>query len=590
MLGQMTETFTDQQTADASLVVLGGNPTPPPGYNALFAWQPPSDRPEQFRSPFPKTNRITLDPASQCATRLEVVSGPGARVLTFNDRRTKCCAYLWGRAAHRRWNSDQLLPRLVDAVIGRRPADLSDLIGTFVALVDDRLNGQVAVVTDALGLQPFFVGSRAGAFAGGSDVWAIGRAGLCGSRLNYDAVSSWLLHGYECGDDTLMQDLHRPAPAAITYYRGASTTPVRYHRPIGGEARPQRTEIADAIHDNVSQAFDLLTADIPDLNIALSGGFDSRLVAAMSKRKLGDRARATVVKEIDSDAFVAERVAQTLKMPLEVINTDGSRWNIYDEPFGFSPAGFPITKQVSWVVANKRPGVPLISGFLGDSLVRGSADRRDGKLDRETTEDLTVVQSRHRQAANNRLDLLDPAFARRCEDRAISVLRRMTDAGTELGKPNLYLSLYLGHRCYLANNFTQHFDISEAVMPFHLWNLVDLRFRNEYDCFTWETYDLLFRRHYPALADIPHNQRSDIPNQAKAVPSRRVRQWAGGLLGQLANPQCLPIVNRRKTIPRLAGAWLGRRDVQDVSIFLRRLYLLEQRARQGGIEFDWNKV
>jgi hypothetical protein len=277
-------------------------------------------------------------------------------------------------------------------------------------------------------------------------------------------------------------------------------------------------------------------------------------------------------------------------MPLRVLPTDGSRWNVYDDPYHFTPAGFPITKQVSYAVASLRPGIPIVNGFMGDLLVRGQGDKRLGKLDRETQGDLVAAEMKHRLHAHIRLDLLDPAVVDRAEQRARAVMQSLVEKGKTAGKVFTYVSLYAGQRYYLANNFLEHLDVAEPLLPFLQWPLVESRFRLDYDCFNWETYDLVFKRHFPELAEIPHNDKSGVPLRTKYTRSRVTRQWAGGLMKKLARGNWLSIVSRKKAMPRLLGAYAGRADVERVPEFLQKLLLLEQRVRAAGIAFDWHNV
>ena len=100
-------------------------------------------------------------------------------------------------------------------------------------------------------------------------------------------------------------------------------------------------------------------------------------------------------------------------------------WNMYDEPFHFTPGGFPMTKQLSYFAASQRPGVPCLNGFIGDPIVRGTIDRVEQETRTRMQEDLAVVFQRiHRvRHTDARFDLLDHGIVKRCDERTLAVWR-----------------------------------------------------------------------------------------------------------------------------------------------------------------------
>ena len=104
------------------------------------------------------------------------------------------------------------------------------------------------------------------------------------------------------------------------------------------------------------------------------------------------------------------------------------------------------------------------------------------------------------------------------------------------------------------------------------------------------TYEALFRTFFPEIADVPHNSKMGEKNVWVPRSSRCTREWAAKVLKGLSTSQCLPLLSRRKSVPRLIGALLGRRDLEVVALFLYRLFLLDQRLRRAGVAFDWNGI
>ncbi|HWE95202.1 MAG TPA: asparagine synthase-related protein [Tepidisphaeraceae bacterium] len=555
----------------------------------MFAWQPQAAA-GPFRNLFDGMRRVTLDTADAAAIGAEVVAGPKAQLAIWSDRPSGFSAYVWGRPTHPTHRGDALIRWCVKQVREGTLPRLTELVGTFVLLIDDRRERRVHCVGDAMGIAPWFQGRHAGRWVGGTNIWPIQRAGLAGKAVNYDAVGSWLYFGYNLTDGSLLQDYRRLTAGTVATFAGDTLTEETYARLTPGEARPPRGQIAHTIFEQISQAFDQSTDGLETVSLALSGGYDSRILAALAAKKNGMKTQAFLVRDTDHEAAIVSRIAQRVGLPLHVIPTDGSRWNIFDEPFHSLPDGLPITRQVTHVVAQQRPGVPLINGFLGDIVTRGTGTQTDCQVELKAGEELVHYLTARRRLPGLRFDLLEPGFESRVEARAREAMRVLSDRGRALGKPFLYTGFYARMRYYTSNNFLQHLDVAEPINPFYTWPLIAQRFANHYDCFTWETSELLFQHHAPCLADIPHSERGAIPPPVQSVPSRCTKQWAAAMLADLPRRGFLPLLSRKKALSRLTGALLGRRDVDDVVLFLQRLSLLESWLRQAEIPFDWRAI
>ena len=79
-------------------------------------------------------------------------------------------------------------------------------------------------------------------------------------------------------------------------------------------------------------------------------------------------------------------------------------------------------------------------------------------------------------------------------------------------------------------------------------------------------------------------------NDLHPRPSHCTRHWAAAALQGLLRSDRLPLVSRRKAIPRLLGAMAGRGNLEVVALFLYRLHLLDDRLRHAGVRFDWNEI
>jgi hypothetical protein len=545
-----------------------------------------------FTNPFEGAREISLPVQGQDQAGLQVFAGSGANVESFYDETSGCCAYRWGIAAHPDVARSQLLKWIIDTVNSADNSLLRQVVGAFVILIDDRRNQRVRIVSDVLGMRPWHVGQQDGRLVCGSDVWLLQQAGFDMGGVNYDAVAGWLRLLFDCTEKGLFNGFPPIGHGVVATWEGGNYSESPYSQIKGGQEKPPLEQVIEGAHERVSRTFEALTRDLDAVSIALSGGYDSRYIAAMAAERKHLKIESFCVCDRESEAIGAQQVAEVLGIPLQLLRTDGSTWNMYAQPFTFTPAGFPMTRQVSYVAASQRPGVVGLSGFFGDPIVRGSLDRLDKKLEHEITEDLADFYRQsflpsHKVA---RFDLLDPTLLKRSDERINAVLRRRFDQCMHTGHPILWVSLFAQQRHYMSSNILQHLHVAEAVSPFVNWESIQFKMQHDATCFSYDSYKKLLDRFFPQLSHIPHNSTLGAKNVRPSNPSRCTTQWARAVLSGLANPKCLPPLSRRKAIPRLIGAAMGRRDVEVVAMFLYRLFLLDQRLRKAGIEFDWNQI
>jgi hypothetical protein len=558
--------------------------------NSLFAVQP---RPApQAVNPFPGTHKVTLPEHANEPVGLQVLAGSAARVETYYDASTGICAYLWGLAGHPEIAAGNLLPWIVQNVAAGQESELTHLVGLYVVLLDDRRNRRVKMISDHMGLRPWFVGQNKGRLVCGSDVWAIQEAGFDMGGINYDAVASWMRYNYDCTGQSLFAGFNQLGNTAIGTWENGAYAEKQYASFHGAANKPATSEIIERIHHDMSRTFDAITKDLDQVSVALSGGYDSRYLAALATKRKHLKVEAFTVRDREAEGIAATMVAEGLGLDLQVLKTDGTIWNMYDEPFHFTPGGFPITKQLSHFAAAQRPGVPSLNGFIGDPIVRGTIDRAEQKLEREHNEDLAVVFQRiHRvRHTDSRFDLLDHKIVKRADERTLNIWRRQMARWDHTGHPFVATNLFVRQRHYMANNFLQHMDVAEAIVPFTAFDVLQYKFQNDPTAYTFGTYEALFRAFYPEIADVPHNSKMGQKNDLKPIPSRCEKQWSTNVLRGLTRGDCLSLVSRKKAIPRLIGALMGRRDVEVVSRFLYRLFMLDQRLGRAEIALDWNQI
>lgn len=536
-------------------------------------------------------NSVTAPESEPHKAAIQVVAAPQTTLQIDSDTSTDTHVYFWGLAGHpTRKRAD--VPRWIAAQVAAGDfLPLQQIVGSYIAIIDQRQTGTVRIVSDVGGTRPFFLGRIDDSWIGGSHVWTLVENRWFRPAVNYDAVAAWVRSGYDFTEGSLFNELKLIEPGAVvTLHNGQATTDSYIPLP-GGSQKQTPEQFIETIYSIMSRSFQAATSEIPAVQIGLSGGFDSRFMAALA-RQYGIEVRAACLNDHSSEGVVARQVAERLGFALKMIETGGSRWDIYDDPFHFAPSGFPITKQQTYPAARLNPGMPCLNGFLGDVMVRGEVDRLDDKLPSETTEDFAKVYQRAQNMLHYiaRFDLIDPPRLRRCDERTLPAARRVVELYKHTSNVFAAGMCLRRHRVYFGNNFVQHMAFAEPIVPFVNYELFRYKTQTDSDAFTLQNYAAMLARYFPKLADVPHND--TLPNTIKPgdKPSRAIPRWARAALLAIAMRNGLKILNRRKTIPRLMDAMRGGGRGEVVALFAYRLHLLEQRLRQAEIAFDWDHL
>ena len=572
---------------------------------SLFAIAAGSSDSQPLRNPFAGTTAITLERRSG-APLLAVYAADPSRIATWYDESTDSALYLWGRAAHPTVSSGEPLLRWVAGVVHEnRTIELRELHGPFVVLIDDRKHRQIRFITDPLGIRPWLVGSHGGKLVLGSHVLEICRAGLSGGKPDYDALACWLRYNIDFTAGSIVEDYRHAAPGTISTYdpSGRLIERVGYAPFEYDEKCVERDQMLDDLHDIVSHSYETLTREASEINLPLSGGFDSRLICAMvSRNGHREQTHLATVHNADHEIIPARKVTEALGLPLEIIPAAGRHiLDLFDDPFAYGSGGFPNGRNLACAVARRRPGMPLLSGFIGDLLMRVAMSKAGNEyFDKDSqnlsADALTAAAHEHYGFLLHRLDLCRGNLSQRADERARQLMKRAVEAGMAKGKPLMHVELYNRQRFYFANIFLQHLDAAEAMAPYYNWALINYRTRHARSCFYPDNYPQLFRRFVPQIAEIPHSSHfRDLAKASGKMPPdaapRHLRTWSIDLLDAFVPPASTSsAIDRKKLLLRLPRGLLRESRCQNELMFLYKLHAFERTLGECGVKVDWEKV
>jgi len=255
---------------------------------------------------------------------------------------------------------------------------INDLRGMFAIVILDKRRDEVILVRDRLGEKPISFTTANGAIYFASEQSPLVQAGIVDLRLDNEVLAGYLLHGFVPEPRSIIEGVAK-VPAAhamrISLKTGESNL-VKYWDPMAFVGAEQLTasDLSVAVEDAIITA---TTSDVP-LGVALSGGLDSSMIAAVASRVRPDLQAFTIA--YDEPGFDESQMARNLAEHLGIachtttLNTMliaeqfAETCGIRDEPISdiAGPALAALPRSA------KEHGVPvLLTGVGGDELFWG---------------------------------------------------------------------------------------------------------------------------------------------------------------------------------------------------------------------------
>ncbi|MBE0547025.1 MAG: hypothetical protein IH627_05055 [Rubrivivax sp.] len=521
-----------------------------------------------------------------------------ARVASENSSDGGLHTFVVGSPSHPDVPRDRLAKWMQERIERGHLGDFSAVEGIFSVFVVDCRDGVLHVLTDVLGLRPLYVRRK------DNDVWLSTRVGTkwdakaFSAAINMDAVRSWACFGYNATDGALWQGWRRLPGAVHLLVSRAGEQERAYHRLAFSARQAGADELTDRMIASVERSFSTQTAGLSSCKLSLSGGFDSRLLAGIGSRQRLPGFQVSVVNgsgnwrdrlaNESTESRLAREACKRLGLPLNVIELGRDVWESFGEPFHLMADGFPITKQLIALIVGNGQSSPVINGFLGDSLMRGSWDCIDGKPE-QSFKGGDLVDMMLRRHSQLPAYLLVDKPARLLTDWARSFLGKAMAPHYAAERAVFMLDLEMRQRFYMSNNFLQHLHQCEPVLPFATAELVDLKLSIGNGVLTLDSFRNGIRRRFPEIGDVPHS--SDIRRsrpQRFRLASYTNRQWTRHALASLRRKNALALFNRRILVPRLLVGAVDAR-LEFVAETAMRFLMLERLAKHLGVEMDWER-
>ena len=521
--------------------------------------------------------------------------GPDVRTLCDAAERTRVTVA--GAPCAPGVDPAEIPARLADTLAADAPdpADLRRIRGYWAVVFEDRMSGVVRFASDPLGVYPLFLAETDDGPAFASDVWQ-----LHGSNYGrWDAVdavalANWLLFAADFSGGSLLRGVRRLPGGRIVTLRDGQMSETSYadFARSRDDARPiTAEEAAERLHDlTKSHVLSALPAGRPRVALGLSGGYDSRLLAAIAHGIDRLDLLAWTAEWDSAEAEAAEGAARALGLDRLRIPIDGSLYDFYEFRDQSTPAGFPylafiLTEAVRRFVGGRQH----IHGFLGGVILGG----RGGWPDSFDTAARSLEEQARDLVAEHEMEgayVLRPEIRRAVRRAGLDQLERLASSAPAGADLRLLANFRLRQPNYIAPSFLSYLDVAPTLLPYYSHEFLDIRFRYDLTPHADRIYPLIFQRYYPALSNLPvdrelrREQLTQRWNRSRYL-RRRAASLVPGFLGRRH-----PAVGNARALPRLLARAVGRPTAANWVSLLDRLDRLERRLRDRGLAIDWEEV
>lgn len=336
-----------------------------------------------------------------------------------------------------------------------------EISGTFALALWDQRTQTLYLVNDHLGMYPVYYTVHNGIFRFASEVKALLTDTTMPHHLDLTAVAEFFYLGEVMGNHTFFEDIQLLPPASVLKLENQKWTITKYWDIVYPSPYPDRStdDYSEQIYEAIQGAVGRMVRPNLRYGVSLSGGLDSRWIAACLTKIRPDSLMFTIGDAESDDVLIAQQVANQLgathhrwDMPYTYISDHAETFMyIVDGMYNlFNTEEFPLTLRIGDYVDVSVGG--LLGGTLfGHEINPVSASLRKG----DVIKYLLWRKKKEHPPASLMARIFGEKTQRELEDRAMSSLyNAVTSAPVERGFQVLQY-VKLRHRQRRVTGFAQ---------------------------------------------------------------------------------------------------------------------------------------
>ena len=411
------------------------------------------------------------------------------------------------------------------------PEGLAGLNGLYVAVIWDKKARRLHIVNDRYGFRKLYYWNAGNKFVFASEYKAISWFPDFPKKIDEFAFANLMTFGYVLDDRTLFEDIKLLPPASIAIVQNGNFSIRKYWDYSfyeEGDPRLSEDEYIDALAEKLTTAVQKRVNGVNRLALPLSGGLDSRTMAAVLYRLNS----VDYIKAYSHghrhcyDVRFGRQIAKKLGYQHEYIFIPPDIFKRYAEGFVYLSEGMvncEYSRRMLYRDIFRRDNNFLVmSGFLGDSVCGG--------VFKYLEEDLYVnvperIYSLHVEAFNeDELSrILKKTTWKRIKGYNLETIRKSLSNITHNNSfyQNRYANLYQRQRRFTSTLLDHYEFFGNSLAPFVDNDLVDFAIKVPLSLIKKSLlYEKMLIRHFPNVSRIGYSK-TGMP----IMPSR----WQEGL-------------------------------------------------------------
>jgi asparagine synthase (glutamine-hydrolysing) len=168
---------------------------------------------------------------------------------------------------------------------------LNDINGMFVIAFRMIHTGEIILIRDRLGIKPcYFINNSKNEILFSSTINALIQSGIVSASIDYDRIQEYLAFRYVLEENTFFKNIYTlPAGHYLTFSAGKGSRIEKYWElPSYVNSNVNEDDLVEELEYYIDEAVKLRMLSDVDVGSFLSGGVDSSLITALSKKYKND--------------------------------------------------------------------------------------------------------------------------------------------------------------------------------------------------------------------------------------------------------------------------------------------------------------